>query len=86
MNLLSKHEQLIWAATYAVQWSKGLETNEKYGVSMDASICIENAWAAVIEAREAYDTVKEGWGKTDEVYLMLDQMVQTPFELANKKK
>ena len=86
MNLLSKQEQLIWAATYAAQWSRGLETKEQYGISMNIFTYVENAWAAVTEARLAYNEVKRDAGETDGVYLMLDQMVQTPFELGDRKK
>lgn len=73
---LTENEKLIWAASYAVEWSRGLEARAERGVPMYVPTYIENAAAAVVEAREAHDSVKEGWGEEDEVYLMLKQMMQ----------
>ena len=71
---LTENEKLIWAAVYAAEWSRQLDARGARGTPMNVPTCVENAWAAVVEAREADDAVKEGWGEDTDVYLMLKQM------------
>ncbi len=75
---LSYPEKLIWAAAYAAEWSRELERKENHSAppTMQIATCIENAWAAVTDARLAHNEVRMGWGEDDEVYLMLKQMSQ----------
>lgn len=74
---LSYPEKLIWAAAYAAEWSREWERhNNITGHKMQIAACIENAWAAVTDARLAHEEVRESWGEDDGVYLMLRQMSQ----------
>ncbi len=72
---MNANERLVWAATYAAQWSKQIEMGEKYGTSPIITTAIENAWAAVTDMRMSLGKVEDGWGVDDPVYLMLRQMV-----------
>ena len=76
MTYLTPTEKLIWSATYATEWSNALARRAAHGVPMSVPTCIENAWAAVSEARGAHEAVKDGWGEADAVYLVLKQMTQ----------
>ena len=73
---LTPTEKLIWAATYAAEWSRAYARQQETGIYPSVPTCIEDAWTAVTEAREAHEAVRDGWGEDDAVYLMLKQMTQ----------
>ena len=65
---MNENEKLVWAAVYAKHWT-GTE------VATHTPTAIENAWAAVVDMREAQDRVADGWGEDGEVYLFLQEML-----------
>ena len=71
---MTQEEKLVWAAAYAGQWNAQYQKLGTTGESMYVPECIENAWAAVIEMREARCGVEKGWGE-GEVLSMLDEMI-----------
>jgi hypothetical protein len=72
---MTEGEKKIWAAAYAAAWVHGIRQREVTGIAMSTTEAIESAWAAVVEAREAVDEVREGWGEDHEMYTMLEEML-----------
>ena len=67
---------MIWAATYAADWVRQYgDVNVGLRLNRSETESIENAWAAVAEAREAVEPVREGFGQGSEVFLMLTEML-----------
>ena len=68
-------ERLIWAAAYAAAHRQMLADKSAYGTAEYVAGAIEEAWAAVVNAREVRASVSGGWGENDEVTVMLDEML-----------
>ena len=73
---MTEGEKLVWAAAYASEYLSHITSHELIGTSMDIPKCIESAWRAVVEMRESRQAVKEGWGESDDVFKMLQEMLK----------
>jgi len=71
---MTEGEKMVWAATYAAQWSLMRHWREHFGVPVSVPTAIENARAAVVEMRTARKTILEDWGEAEELS-MLDEMI-----------
>ncbi len=72
----NENEKMIWAAMYAAEYRAAYDFKRRLGGEISIPTCIEMAWSAVVEAREALKEVEDGWGAEDDVYLMLAEMVE----------
>lgn len=72
---MTENEKLIWAAVYAVEFSAALREYGLHGKRYSLGTCIENACAAVVEARGALLATEVAFGADSEELAMLDDMV-----------
>ena len=71
---MTEGEKMVWAAAYAAGWI--VETHNPHRRKpVQVSTCIENAWAAVVEMREAKQAMVDGWGADDDATKMHQEML-----------
>lgn len=74
---MTKGEKMIWAAVYAADWRQQQEDYANYGPSrpVSAVTSVENAWAAVSEARESFDAVVDAFGEGPQIDMLREMVI-----------